>query len=79
MPGLHPVLGLQSELLPPPSAERLQLVQEGLDMPRFRVEATIVCAKPLARLIPIKLRKEARRLSKMGLQIDLADVKVEEL
>ena len=48
-------------------------------MPRFRVEATIVCAKPIARMIPIKLRKEARRLSNRGIQIDLEDVKVEEL
>lgn len=48
-------------------------------MPRFRVTATIVCSKPIARMIPMKLRKEARRLSRMGLQLDLEDVKVEEL
>lgn len=48
-------------------------------MPRFRIEATIVCSKPIARLIPIKLRKEARRLSKSGVQLDLEAVKVVEL
>ena len=48
-------------------------------MPRFRVVATITCPKPLARLIPMKLRKEARRLAKKGFSISLDDVKVEEL
>ena len=48
-------------------------------MPRFKVIATVVCSKPLVRLIPIKLRREVRRLSKMGLQLDLEDVRIEEL
>ena len=48
-------------------------------MPRFRVVATITCPKPLARLIPMTLRREARRLSKKGMQVSLDDVKVEEL
>lgn len=48
-------------------------------MPRFRVVATVRCSKPLVRMIPMKLRKEARRLQKNGLQLDLEDVKVEEI
>lgn len=46
-------------------------------MPRFRVVATIVCPAPLARLIPMKLRKEARRLRSTGFSLE--DVKVEEI
>lgn len=49
------------------------------NMPRFRVVATVRCSKPLVRMIPMKLRKEARRLQKNGLQLDLEDVKVEEI
>lgn len=71
------IRGLQSERGTSEAPERMLLVQEAINMPRFRVVATVTCPKPLARMIPMKLRKEARRLKQLGFSLD--DVKVEEL
>ena len=47
-------------------------------MPRFRIVAHVTAPRPIVRLIPMRLRAEAKKLAKRGIPVSIDSIDIRE-